>query len=457
MNEQSDFASPPPGCPAHAGGDATQMDSFRTPLYGEEWAADPGAFYAYLRQYGPAAPVELAPGVPATLVTEYAAALHVLQNPEDFSKDSRRWRDFNEGRIAPDSPVLPMMAYRPNAFYADGAEHLRLRQAVTDSLARLDTHRVSRQVERVSSYLVDQFSERGTADLIEDYTKLLSLLVFNDIFGCPADAGNRLVEGFTKMFDGVDAEAGSVLIAEALAELVAFKRAKPGNDVTSWLLEHPAKLSDEEMIHQLLTLIGAGAEPMRNLMATALLIMLSDERFFGGQYGGALLVEDAIDEVLWNVPPVSNFGIHYPVRDVDLYGVKLPAGAPVVVSFAAANADPSLSSSRQTLSKRAHLAWSAGPHACPAKDPAQLISIAAIEKLLNHLPDIELSVPVSSLTWRPGPFTRGLVSLPVRFSPVRRVRPQPAPASASSGASGQKAGGKPKGGWWSSMLAWWRD
>jgi hypothetical protein len=39
------------------------------PLYGPDFAADPQAYYEYLRQHGPTAPVELAPGVEATLVT----------------------------------------------------------------------------------------------------------------------------------------------------------------------------------------------------------------------------------------------------------------------------------------------------------------------------------------------------------------------------------------------------
>ncbi len=73
----------------------------RVPLYGAEFAANPHAFYDYLRDFGPAGPVELAPGVDATLVTDYSAALHVLQNPDTFVRDSRRWRALTEGTISP--------------------------------------------------------------------------------------------------------------------------------------------------------------------------------------------------------------------------------------------------------------------------------------------------------------------------------------------------------------------
>ncbi|MFE3882354.1 cytochrome P450 [Streptomyces lydicus] len=452
MQSHSEYTSPPPGCPAHAGGE-------RVALHGMEFAAAPDAFYDLMRQYGPSAPVELAPGVEAELVTEYGAALHLLQNPDTFARDPRRWRALNEGRVPLDSPVLPMMMHRPNPMFSDGATHLRLRQAVTDSLSRIDMHRMNRHVNRVAAYLIEQFSSRGKADLVTDYAQWLPLLVFNDLFGCPAEIGDRLVFGFSGIFDGVDAEKANEVLTESLFELVALKRANPGDDVTSWLMQHQAGLSDEEMIHQLVLLIGAGAEPMQNIIASALRLLLADERYTGGQHSAGLLVEDAINDVLWNSPPIANYAVHYPVHDVEVFGRTLPGGAPVLVSFAAANTDPNVSLGRQTLSKRAHLAWGAGPHACPAKDAALLISILAIEKLLNVLPDIELAVAEESLTYRPGPFHRALNGLPARFTPVRDER---RPAGRSSGVTSgntspqENQGKSGKGSWWSGFLSWWK-
>ncbi|MFJ2648234.1 cytochrome P450 [Streptomyces sp. NPDC087420] len=455
MQSHSEFLAPPPGCPAHNSGKSV-------PLHGPEFAADPDGFYNYLRQFGPAAPVELAPGVEATLVTDYAAALHVLQNPDVFARDSRRWRALNEGLVPADSPVVPMMAYRPNCLFSDGADHLRLRQAVTHSMARVDTHRLSRHTERVATYLIDQFSARGRVDLVSDYAQMLPLLVINDLFGCPAEIGDRLVFGTSGIFDGVDAENANEVLTEALIELVTLKRTTPGDDVTSWMMQHQANLTDEEMIHQLVTLIAAGTQPMQNVIASALRLMLSDAKYSGDQHAAGMLVEDAINDVLWNGPPLANYAVHYPVYDVDLSGSALDAGSPVLISFAAANTDPNLSMSRQTLSKRAHLAWGAGPHACPAKDPALLIAVLAIEKLLNTLPDIDLSVPADHLTWRPGPFHRALSSLPARFTPVRTEKKRPTAPAAPVGRSAGNAPPRPphhgpeKGSWWSGFLGWWK-
>ncbi|MFD5234581.1 cytochrome P450 [Streptomyces qaidamensis] len=428
---------PPPGCPAHGSGQ-------RVPMYTPEFAADPHSYYAYMRHHGPTAPVELAPGVEATLVTDYAAALDLLQNPGDFRKDARRWRDLVDGRISPDSPVLPLLVHRPNCMFSDGAEHLRLRQAVTESFARVSSHHLSESVDRVARYLISQFSARGSADLLNDYAKQLPLFVFNELFGCPAEIGDRVMFGISGIFDGINAEKANEVLAQAVGELVALKRTRPGDDVTSWLMQHPARLNDMEMSHQLVLLLGAGAEPLRNLIANTLHLLLANDRY--AQNG---LVEEALDATLWHNPPMSNYAPHYPARDMEFAGQKLAAGDLVLVSFQAANAT-------SAGSNRAHLAWSAGPHACPSKEPARLITLAAIEHLFNELPDVELAVPEESLTWRPGPFNRALAQLPARFTPAAPPREARPHQSQTSQRPTPDAPAKGRGGLWSSFLTWLR-
>ncbi|WP_035799568.1 cytochrome P450 [Kitasatospora mediocidica] len=438
--------TPPPGCPAHGSG-------ARVPLYGPEFAADPHAYYSYLRSYGPTAPVELAPGVEATLVTDYSAALNLLQDSASFRKDARRWRAFNEGHVAPDSPVVPLLAYRPNCMFSDGAEHLRLRQAVTDSMARVDPRRLARSTEQVSDYLISQFGYRGSTDLLGNYARQLPLFVFNELFGCPADIGDRVLFGISGMFDGINAENAAAVLFGAVGELVALKRTRPGDDVASWLMQHQAKLTDDEMVHQLALLLAAGTEALGNLIGNTLHRLLTHDAY--AHTGG--LIDEAIDDTLWENPPMSNLAPHYPAHDLEFAGQQLRAGDLLLVSFAAANNSPTLAAERQAGS-RAHLAWGAGPHACPSKDPARQISVTAIENLLNQLPDVQLAVPEESLTWRPGPFSRGLVALPTRFTPVeparrpaQQARPEP---SVRTEQAAQPNRPSERAGRWSQFLNW---
>ncbi|MFD4791132.1 cytochrome P450 [Streptomyces sp. NPDC058459] len=439
---------PPPGCPAHGSGQ-------RIPLDSAEFAANPHAYYRYMRELGPTAPVTIAPGVEATLVTDYNAALELLQDSTTFRKDSRRWRALNEGRVSPDSPVLPLLAYRPNAMFTDGAEHVRLRQAITDSFARVSNKRLAGMVSQAAQFLINQFSARGSADLLRDYAQQLPLYVFNELFGCPAEIGDRVLFGISGMFDGVNAEQASQVLLGAVGELVALKRARPGEDITSYLMQHPAQLNDEELAHTLVLLLGAGGEPEGNLIGNSFYTMLTNEEFARfGQF------DRALDDTLWRNAPMSNYAPHYPVDDTDVAGDKVHAGELVLVSFGAANT----ALADRGADTRGHLAWSAGPHACPSKDPARLIALTGLETLFNALPDVELAVPADSLTWRPGPFNRALASLPVRFSAVTpRPAAVPEPAAAprdqalpytgpAAGPAAPQLTGRP--GRWSSFMRW---
>jgi cytochrome P450 len=241
----------------------------------------------------------------------------------------------------------------------------------------------------------------------------------------------------------------------AVLELMALKRENPGDDMTSWLLAHPAELTDEEVAHQIVMLVGAGSELAQNLIINTLRLLLSDERFGGDLSGGSLSVEDALDEVLWTEPPLANFGVSYPTEPLEFHGVKLPADQPVVISFAAANNDPS-TRAEDRAGNRAHLSWGIGPHACPAQGQARVIATIAIEQLLDRLPDMELAVPVEELTWRPGFIQRAVSSLPVRFAALPEPAPEPvAPAPPPLPFDVEAPAPQQPTRWWQRLANWW--
>ncbi|XRQ04393.1 cytochrome P450 [Actinomadura welshii] len=386
-------------------------EPYRYPMYGPEFAEHPQRLYEQMRAHGDFAPVELSPGVPATLVLGYDAALEILRDPDRFPRCSEVW----EEQVGPECPVLPMMMSRPNALFTNGAVHARLRSVIVESLDRVDPALLRENVADAAGTLIDAFAGDGKADLIGQYARTLPLLVFNEMFGCPRDIGDKLVRGMSAIFDTVGAEEGNALLAEATMELVAHKRQRPGADVTSWMMRHPAGLDDLEMTHQITLLVGAGTEPEQNLIANGILLLLSDDRFGGDLSGGSLPVEDALDEILWTDPPMAAYGTTFPRQDIDFRGHRLPAHQPILIGYAAANTDPSRPIADRK-GNRAHLSFTGGPHTCPAKNHARLIASVAMETLLDRLPDLDLAVPAEDLEWRPGPFHRALTSLPVVFA-----------------------------------------
>ncbi|GGU58107.1 cytochrome P450 [Streptomyces albospinus] len=414
--------APPPGCPAHG---APQHQAPAQPdahapvkLYGPDFAADPHRFYRHLRQYGALAPVEIAPDVTAMLVTDYRAALDLLNDDATWSKDSREWMTT----VPQDTPVMPMLMWRPNVFYSDGPAHVRYRDVIVDSFKLVEPHELRARVQHAADTLIQRFGARGEADLIADYARLIPLLMFNSLFGLPDSYSERLIAAIGGMLEGnspEEAAAANEAFTTYIMELVGSKKGQRGPDLTSWFMDHPNALNDEELIHNIILVMGAGNEPLANLIGNALSRMLSDDRYYNTLSGGALTVHDAINEVLWNDPPLTNYSAHFPVRDVFFHGTWVRAGQLVMVSYAAANSQFDTTEALAPGSgSGSHLSWAAGPHACPVKRHALLIATTAIERLTAWLSDIELAVDHSELEWRNGAFHRALAALPARFTPI---------------------------------------
>ncbi|MBO0852620.1 MAG: cytochrome P450 [Nocardia sp.] len=399
----------PPPSPA-------DISTDRFAMYTDEFVADPHAAYEQMRRSHPAlVPVDLAPGVPATLVIDYSVAVRVLNDPDHFPADPRTWQKT----IPQDSPVRPMMEWFPAARFNTGATHARYREPSVAAIDNIDINGVPAVVEKSAVPLINAFCEHGSADLVMQYAFPLVLEVLNRMCGCPTEIGTRVAVGMAARFDSdaVKAKQGMEMVKEALMELIALKRDQHGDDVTSRLAHHPNHLSDMEVFAQLMSFYGAGFEAQRNLITNALTLILTDERFhFGDVLGRNLSTSDALDEILFNDPPMANFCTTYPRQPTMIDGVWLPADQPIVISLAACNNDPKIrGEATSSIGNRSHLAWSSGPHTCPAKSVAYVTVQNAIDQLFDALPDIRLAVAPNQLQWRPGPFHRALVSMPVTF------------------------------------------
>ncbi|WP_280505072.1 cytochrome P450 [Nocardia farcinica] len=391
-----------------------RVDGERVSLYSPEYTADPHRVYREMRErFGSIVPVEVAPGVPAMLVIGYRTGLRILNDQERFTSDPRAW----EATVPPDCPVLPVFRWRPNVTRLSGQAHERLRAATTAAVQSVNMHATHALVEQFAVPLISGFCETGTADLTTQYVAPLVYMVMNQLVGCPAHISAKAAAATASVFDGASVEEATRVFEGALAELVEYKRAHPGADITTALLRHPARLNDQEMLHQVLVFYGVGIDPVQALIVNALRLLFIDHRFGEQIAGGAMSTRDAIDRVLFDDPPLPNPSIVYPKQPMLVDGVRLPAHQPVIVSLAGCNDDPEIAGENH-VGSRAHLAWGAGAHTCPARSLGYLIAECAIDQLLDVLPEMRLAVPAEELRWRPGPLHRTLAALPVEFPPT---------------------------------------
>ncbi|MDH6604528.1 cytochrome P450 [Streptomyces sp. SAI-208] len=396
-------------------------------IFGPAFSANPHAVYEQLRTQAPVAPVEFDHHQWGYLAVTFRAAMYLLRNnPKLFSKDPHHWEALRRGEVPPTSPALMMMGPRDNALWKDGDEHLRLRRALTSALGTVDTHQLARTVTEIADHLIDRFASIGTADLVAQYCDVLPTLTVNAMYQAPPEISKEIIDTVTRLFlAGPDAAEANAALELACLELTRYKRSHPGRDVVSSLIA--TGLNDAEMVPTLILLFGAAGPPPAKLIASGLLRILTDDRFAGDVHTGVHPVANALDDVLWQDPPVPNYCPLY-ARGVQIVeGVHIQPGIPILISFAAANTDPALTLGLPPGARtgnRGHLAFSAGAHACAAPGLARVICETAVERALDRLPGLALTIPPDHVPPMPGgTFIAGPAALPVRF---QRDAPHPA-------------------------------
>jgi cytochrome P450 len=475
------MTTPPPECPAHAhaGGDAAEAGTTLTRMFGPEVDADPHALYDKLRaEYGPVAPVLLPGDVPAWLVLGHQENIEVLRNASRFTQDSRIWNQLTQNKVGADWPLMPMVAWQPLVAFTDGAEYDRLRGAVINSLGRLNRRGIRQFITRFANRLVDEFCQSGQADLVSQFAEQLPMLVMTQLLGMPEEEGPKLVKALRDMLMGTEtALESNEYIRQLCQQLVARTRTDPGANIASWLVRDEAQLTDEEVSEHLRLILAAANETTANLIASGLKMVLTDPRFRAHLNGGQMTLPDALEQVLWDEPPLAALLARYATTDTELAGHHIQAGDMIMLGLAAGNLDPKIrpDPSASLYGNRSHLAFSSGPHECPGQDIGRAIADTGIDTLMARLPDLQLAVDEHSLGFRTAFLARHLVELPVKFTPARPLgeqlptprtseaapaaaempplaQPQPEPVTAQPVAPVPA----PRRSWWDSLTGWLR-
>jgi cytochrome P450 PksS len=131
------------------------------------------------------------------------------------------------------------------------------------------------------------------------------------------------------------------------------------------------------------------------------------------------LIKPAIEELLRHSGPVEGSTDRYAAEDVEIGGVTIPRGEAVYVMLGSANRDADRFAEPDELDltrdTRQHVAFGQGIHYCLGAPLARLEGQIAIGSLIRRFPNLRLTVPAESLTWKPGMVIRGLAQLPVAF------------------------------------------
>jgi len=131
-------------------------------------------------------------------------------------------------------------------------------------------------------------------------------------------------------------------------------------------------------------------------------------------------VTPAIEELLrWVSIVQTSPWARFTTTDVEVAGVTIPTGRPVLFSLLAANRDPALTDDPDTFDVRRgptrHMAFGYGAHYCLGAPLARMEMQIAFPALLRRFPRLALAEPFENLSFRQSHFIHGLDSLKVTW------------------------------------------
>jgi cytochrome P450 len=346
----------------------------------------------------------LSNGPPQVICGRYADVHEVFSDPVRFSSEvPRTGRGYEQFDKFMGVEIIAQM---------DGERHARIRRLLMPAFSSRSMARIETRLTEIIEGMLDGIERRGNAfDGMQDYgaqlvvgallTAMVNLderrkatfLAFHEVL--PLTTYTKPGENFppecVRAYDNA---------AELVEEIIAERRASPGPDIISALIQardQDDKLSHKELFDQVFTLCGAALSATSRAAGGAMLMLYTHPEQRAELIRRPELIPDAVEECL---RIAGNGYFTFPrlaTCNTAVGGTDIFKGMVVRPSPQAANYDPGVFPDPLRFDIHRHpkriLAFGAGPHHCIGNILGRAAITIAIRRLLARFPKARLADP----------------------------------------------------------------
>ena len=373
------------------------------------------------------------------VVSTHAALRSLIFDPRLSSEDlppSRRPITGNPIRDWILNPIRNRVvnAHRPLIF-RDPPDHDSLRGFVMSEVTIRRVRNSHDTVARLVDALIDRCRGRDLVCLVEDLSYPLPVAVICELIGVPEEDEPQFHDWATRLATALEPdarhdEAGRKeitatfdAISNYMRRLIREKRRHPGDDMLSGLAARgdrgkPA-MGDIDLISTAILLLVAGHETTVNLITNGMLTLLRHPAELARLKADPERAPRLIEELLRYEPPV-HFRTRKALGAIEVAGVTIPAGSPVVLLFAAGSRDPARFEHPDRFDPdredNQHFGFGGGLHYCVGAPLARIEAEIALVTLCRRLvaPRLLDDPP----PYRPGASLRGPRNLGITIAGI---------------------------------------
>ncbi len=356
------------------------------------------------------------------VVSRYSDVAEVVRDDETFSSYFRLPNGAHHGTTIPVSPM------RQVPIEMDPPEFFEYRKLLSSHFSPAEAKKWEPFVREATAYCIDSIIESGRGDLILDIASPVPAIFTMALLGMPldgwqvfSDVTHSLIHSAPETPEYLSAMGNLVAILGQVTEVIASRRAEPGDDLISYLVQaqiNGATLPDDRLMEIITLVIFGGVDTTGSLIGNALEWLHRNPEQRDLLRANPDLLPKAIEEFLRYFSPVAGLA-RTTTRPCVVGDQEIGAGERVFVSWSSANFDPEVFDDPDEVIldrfPNRHQSFGLGIHRCLGSHFARSEARIVLEEVLRRMPDYVVGVtqPYPSIG-----VVNGFIGLPVTFTPA---------------------------------------